>query len=172
MKHLMAGDMGTNSTEFVISGVTRREALRRGTLLGAGAVWAAPAVRSLTMSQNFATATSPFVDDEEVEKPGIPEEPPGTTEEQPPGGGTSTKPPDTTVGGEVVTKDDEPKTSNPDEVKGIQVSRPGVNQAQVQAGELPLTGIEAVDAAVLGAGLAAAGAAILKATQPDPDPQS
>lgn len=99
--------------------LTRREALRRGTLLGTGAIWAAPAVRSLTMSSNFAAATSPVVAGEEIE---------ATT-----------------------------STTIPTEVEGIVVS----------GGQLPFTGVEARNAAVLGAGLLAAGATIVHATKKD-----
>ncbi len=120
----MAGEMGTN--------LTRRDALRRGTLLGAGVVWAAPAVRTMTMSSNFAAATSPVVDDNQVE----------------------------------VT------TTEAADVEGIVVTQPGTPQvtsgaAQVSGGQLPFTGIEAGEAALLGAGMLAVGAAIVSATKQD-----
>jgi len=150
----MAGDMGTN--------LTRRDALRRGTLLGAGVVWAAPAVRSLTMSSNFAAATSPVVDDEEVEVS------PTTAE-----GTTSTTAEETTppAGGPSDTGDDDDIT----EVSGIVVSQPGAaqvsgGQVQVASGQLPLTGIEAGEAVLLGAGLLAVGGAIARATKQAVEP--
>lgn len=157
----MAGDMGTN--------LTRRDALRRGTLLGAGVVWAAPAVRTLTMSSNFAAATSPVVDDEEVEVS------PTTAE-----GTTSTTAEETTppAGGPNDTGDDDDTTG----VSGIVVSQPGApqvssgapqvsgGQVQVASGQLPLTGIEAGEAALLGAGLLAVGAAIVRATKQAVEP--
>lgn len=161
MLFVMAGDMGTN--------LTRRDALRRGTLLGAGVVWAAPAVRTLTMSSNFAAATSPVVDDEEVEvSPTTAEGTASTTAEE-------TTPP---AGGPNATDDDDDTT----EVSGIVVSQPGApqvssgapqvsgGQIQVASGQLPLTGIEAGEAALLGAGLLAVGAAIVRATKQAVEP--
>lgn len=153
MLPVMAGDTGTN--------LTRRDALRRGTLLGAGVVWAAPAVRTLTMSSNFAAATSPVVDDEEDVVPTTGSE--GTTD-----GAT------TTAGGP--NDDDDDIT----EVSGIVVSQPGApqvgsgqvsgGQVQVVSGQLPLTGIEAGEGALLGAGLLAVGAAIIRATKQGVEP--
>lgn len=40
------------------SGITRREALRKGTLAGLGMVWVTPAVTSIEMSPELAQATS------------------------------------------------------------------------------------------------------------------
>lgn len=132
--------MGTN--------LTRRDALRRGTLLGAGAVWAVPAVRSLTMSSNFAAATSPVVIGEEVE----------TT---------------TTTVGETPTTAGATPTTVEAEVEGIVVTQPPGSDPQgpgipvVSGDNLPLTGIEARDAALLGTGLLAVGAALVQATKKD-----
>jgi hypothetical protein len=136
----MAGEMGTN--------LTRRDALRRGTLLGAGAVWAAPAVRSLTMSSTFAAATSPAVIGEEVE---------GTT----------------TTAGETPTTAAGTPTTVETEVEGIVVTQPPGSDPQgpgipvVSGDNLPLTGIEARDAALLGTGLLGVGAALVQATKKD-----
>jgi len=44
-------------------GLTRREALQRGSLAGLGLVWAVPRVDSITMSAQFAQATSPVPTD-------------------------------------------------------------------------------------------------------------
>lgn len=136
----MAGEMGTN--------LTRRDALRRGTLLGAGAVWAAPAVRTLTMSSTFAAATSPAVIGEEVE---------GTT----------------TTAGETPTTAAGTPTTVETEVEGIVVTQPPGSDPQgpgipvVSGDNLPLTGIEARDAALLGTGLLGVGAALVQATKKD-----
>ena len=40
-------------------GLTRREALKRGAVLGAGVIWATPVVQSLAMSPAMAQTTSP-----------------------------------------------------------------------------------------------------------------
>lgn len=40
-------------------GLTRREALKRGAVLGAGVIWATPVVQSLAMSPALAQTTSP-----------------------------------------------------------------------------------------------------------------
>lgn len=155
MLFVMAGDSGTN--------LTRRDALRRGTLLGAGVVWAAPAVRTLTMSSNFAAATSPVVDDEEDEVLTTGSE--GTTP-------TTADGASTTAGG--------PNDDDITEVSGIVVSQPGApqvgsgqvsgGQIQVVSGQLPLTGIEAGEGALLGAGLLAVGAAIVRANKQAVEP--
>jgi hypothetical protein len=143
----MAGEMGTN--------LTRRDALRRGTLLGAGAVWATPAVRSLTMSSNFAAATSPVVIGEEVEAT------PTTTGET------------LTTAGETPTSAGAPPTTDDAKVEGIVVTQPPGSDPQgpgipvVSGDNLPLTGIEARDAALLGTGLLAVGAALVQATKKD-----
>jgi hypothetical protein len=143
----MAGDMGTN--------LTRRDALRRGTLLGAGAVWAAPAVRSLTMSSTFAAATSPVVIGEEVE------------------GTTTTAGETPTTAGETPTTAGATPTTVETEVEGIVVTQPPGSDPQgpgipvVSGDNLPLTGIEARDAALLGTGLLAVGAALVQATKKD-----
>jgi len=148
----MAGETGTN--------LTRRDALRRGTLLGAGAVWAAPAVRSLTMSSTFAAATSPVVG-EEVEATTTTGETPTTAGETP------------TTAGETPTTAGETPTTVETEVEGIVVTQPPGSDPQgpgipvVSGDDLPLTGIEARDAALLGTGLLAVGAALVQATKKD-----
>ena len=142
----MAGDMGTN--------LTRRDALRRGTLLGAGAVWAAPAVRTLTMSSNVAAATSPVVG-EEVE------------------GTTTTLGETPTTSGETPTTSGATPTTVGTDVEGIVVTQPPGSDPQgpgipvVSGDNLPLTGIEAREAALLGTGLLAVGAALVQATKKD-----
>ena len=148
-------------------GITRREALRQGTLFGAGAVWATPALSSITMSANLAAATSPTIPPPDDNTPPPPDDntpppdsntPPPDTNNPPPDTG---KPPTEVEGDEVTTS-----TTAPTSVGGISVTQP--NPSQVQAGgELPLTGLEVADTAILGAGLLAAGAALLKATEPD-----
>jgi hypothetical protein len=40
-------------------GITRREALKRGTVLGLGLVWVTPEMSSFRMTAQFAEATSP-----------------------------------------------------------------------------------------------------------------
>ncbi|HKX75292.1 MAG TPA: hypothetical protein VJR05_07865 [Acidimicrobiia bacterium] len=162
-------------------GITRREALRQGTLFGAGAVWATPALSSITMSANLAAATSPTIPPPDDNTPPPPDDnsPPPDTNNPPPD--TNNPPPDTNnplpdtnnpppdtgkppteVEGDEVTT----STTAPTSVGGISVTQP--NPSQVQAGgELPLTGLEVADTAILGAGLLAAGAALLKATEPD-----
>jgi hypothetical protein len=144
----MAGEVGTN--------LTRRDALRRGTLLGAGVVWAAPAVRTLTMSSNFAAATSPVVDDEEVEGSSTT----ATTADGPGGSADTTQP-----------GDDDDNTG----VSGVVVSQPGSPQVSsgtpmVSGGQLPFTGIEAGEAALIGAGMLAVGAAVVRATKQAVEP--
>jgi hypothetical protein len=124
----MAGIQGDNSggPSFGVpnpSGLTRREALRRGAFLGAGAVWTIPTVRTLTMSSNYAAVPSGGVEPEE------------------------TRPPQ---------DDGQPV------VGGIQVTNPGTNQVQDQ---LPLTGIDVAQTAVIGSGMVAAGAALLRASR-------
>lgn len=171
--------MNSNGADFQaeqMEGLTRRQALRKGTLLGAGAVWAAPAVRTLTMSSNFAAATSPIVDPGDTETPpkNPPTDGPGDSEDPTV---NPTEPPTEVDDNEVDDKevddnevdnevgDNEVESDSP-VVGGIQVTNPGANQ--VQSGELPLTGLDVGDTAVLAAGLMAAGAAVLKATKPDP----
>jgi len=162
----MAGDMGTN--------LTRRDALRRGTLLGAGAVWAAPAVRTLTMSSNFAAATSPVVGGEEVETTTTTVgETPTTTGQTPTTAGETP----TTAGQSPATTAQTPTTAGastgtiPTEVEGVVVTQAPGGSPQgppiVSADQLPLTGVEARGGAVLGAGLLAVGAAIVAATKED-----
>ncbi len=124
----MEREVGASETDR--AGLTRREVLLRGTFLGAGAAWSAPMVRTLTMSQDYAAATSAEVEPVEV-----------------------TTPTTTTV---------------PTEVGGISVTKPDPSQVQA-SGELPLTGLEVGDTAILGAGLMAAGAALIRATKPDPE---
>lgn len=57
------------------SALTRREALKKGTLLGVGAIWMAPAAHTLQMSKQFAATTSgpsgePRTDDKTAETNG------------------------------------------------------------------------------------------------------
>lgn len=100
-------------------------------------MWMAPMVRTLTLSQDFAAVASGGVE---------PVETPPTTGLTPPSPPQNNKP--------------------PVQVGGISVNQP--SPAQVQAGnELPLTGLDVADGVVLGAGLLAAGTALIKATEPD-----
>jgi LPXTG-motif cell wall-anchored protein len=128
----MAGIQGNDFSEPAFgvadpspSGLTRREALRRGAFLGAGAVWTIPTVRTLTMSSTYAAVPSGGVE---------PEETPPPEDNGPP----------------------------PPEVGGIQVTNPRTNQVQDQ---LPLTGIDAAQTAMIGSGMVAAGAALLRASR-------
>lgn len=41
-----------------MASITRRDALKRGALIGAGAVWATPVIQSIGMSRAFATVVS------------------------------------------------------------------------------------------------------------------
>jgi len=53
-------DWGARATsDEVGGGITRRDALRRGTLAGLGLVWVTPQVASFTMTAQFAQSTSP-----------------------------------------------------------------------------------------------------------------
>lgn len=45
-------------------GITRREALKRGTVLGLGLVWVTPEMSSFRMTAQFAEATSPVPETE------------------------------------------------------------------------------------------------------------
>ena len=52
------------SSEEASSGITRREALKRGTMLGLGLVWVTPEMSSFRMTAQFAEATSPVPETE------------------------------------------------------------------------------------------------------------
>jgi hypothetical protein len=57
MRH---GDWEAGATpDETRSGITRREALKRGTVLGLGLVWVTPEMSSFRMTAQFAEATSP-----------------------------------------------------------------------------------------------------------------
>lgn len=140
-------------------GITRRQALKRGLVIGTGVVWATPVVQVIRVSKAYAQTTSP----------GNGEDVGGGRVEQPPGNGGN---------GNGVTPPGDGVTPPGDEVKDVVVTQPEDPNvpAQVAPGDitaqapvteteaetLPLTGIEVLPLAALGGGLLASGAASLK----------
>jgi hypothetical protein len=112
------------------------------------------------MSSNFAAATSPVVIGEEVTTTTAGETP--TTAGETP-----------TTSGETPTTAGATPTTVETEVEGIIVTQPPGGDSQgpgipvVSGDNLPLTGLEARDAALLGTGLLAVGAALVQATKKD-----
>lgn len=65
MKH--AGWDGRATSDESGTGISRRDALKRGTLLGLGLVWVTPQMSSFSMTAQFAQATSPVPETTEPE---------------------------------------------------------------------------------------------------------
>lgn len=146
-------------------GITRRDALRRGSLAGLGLIWVTPQMSSFTMTAQFAQATSPVT---ETTQPGSqtteattgpttektePSTGPTTVETQPP----STESVEPTVRGTTV----EPTT--PSTAKGPE-SRSEIED-EVLSGQLPFTGLPLEQLIPLAGGTLATGAAVLRAAR-------
>lgn len=153
-------------------GLTRREALRRGTLLGIGMVWVTPRVDSFTMASQYAQATSP------VPETTIPSE--DTTVPS----GDTTVPSDSTTVPEVgdstvdattpsvdtteqtivepTTVDTGGSGSSPTSQPGGEGRRPDEIEDEVLSGQLPFTGLPLEQLLPLAGGAVATGAAAVR----------
>lgn len=141
------------------SGITRREALRKGTLAGLGMVWVTTAVTSIEMSPELAQATSG----------------PKTSTTQP-GGETST------------SNGDSPSTSSSSQATSTEAGQPSTSadvksqttsqgstapssgptaapQDEVLADNLPFTGLPLEQLLPLAGGAVATGAALVRAAR-------
>lgn len=159
----------SGTPEEAKDGLTRREALRRGTLAGIGLVWATPQVASYRMTAHLAQATSPVAGTtipgattteppektSEPEEPKEPEEPTGSTEPE-----IEDKVSPTTISREPTTVDKgpsaeaaQPRTErgSSDEIKD-----------EVLSSELPFTGLPLEQLLPLAGGAVATGAAAVR----------
>jgi len=142
-------------------GLTRREALRRGSLAGLGLVWAVPRVDSITMSAQYAQATSPV--------------PTATTQPE----NDTTQPENGTTGPENDTTQPENGTEPTTEGTPVEstsptsdgTSEPTVKETiieasppegEVVADDLPFTGLPLEQLLPLAGGAIATGAAVVR----------
>lgn len=151
-------------------GVTRRQALKRGLVIGTGVVWATPMIQVIRMSEAYAQITS-LGPGQKTQPPGNGVAPgdgvsPGNGGT--PGNGGGLEPPDE-VEGIVITQPPQvssppPQVSSPppQQVAPKVVTPPSGVAVDVTAETLPLTGMDVAPLAALGSGLLAAGAASLK----------
>lgn len=149
-------------------GLTRREALRRGTLAGIGLVWATPQVASYRMTAQLAQATSPVAGttipgattepSEKTTEPTDPKEP-----QEPTG---STEPTDevspTTISREP-TQETVDKGPSAEATQPRNERRPsGEIKDEVLSSELPFTGLPLEQLLPLAGGAVATGAAAVR----------
>lgn len=150
---------GTSGEET--NGLTRREALRRGTLAGIGLVWVTPQVASYRMTAQLAQATSPVAG---TTIPGA-----TTTESK-----ESQEPPSSTepeIEDEVspTTISREPTEDTVDKSPSAEATQPrteressGEIKDEVLASELPFTGLPLEQLLPLAGGAVATGAAAVR----------
>ncbi|MFP4554768.1 MAG: hypothetical protein ACLFRT_13035 [Actinomycetota bacterium] len=149
-------------------GLTRREALRRGTLAGIGLVWATPQVVSYRMSAQLAQATSPVAGttvpgatttepSEKTSEPEEPKEPTGSTEPE--------------IEDEVspTTISKEPTEETVDKGPSAEATQPPAERDsseeikdEVLSSELPFTGLPLEQLLPLAGGAVATGAAAVR----------
>lgn len=164
--------------EMPESGITRREALRKGTMAGLGMVWVTPAVTSIEMSPALAQATSGPKTDTTQSQGNTSTSNGGST----PTSNGGTTPTSTDVGGTSTSIDDNGTSSS----TGVQASSTGggatsssadVNSQttsqgptaaprdEVLADDLPFTGLPLEQLLPLAGGAVATGAAIVRAAR-------
>ncbi len=148
----------TRAPDEVPEGLTRREALRRGTLAGIGLVWATPQVASYQMTAQLAQATSPVAGttipgattepSEKTTDPEIEDEVSPTT--------ITREPTEETVGKGPSAEATQPRTEreSSEEIKD-----------EVLASELPFTGLPLEQLLPLAGGAVATGAAAVRLAQ-------
>lgn len=149
-------------------GLTRREALRRGTLAGIGLVWATPQVASYRMTAQLAQATSPVAgttipgtteppekttDPKDPKEPKEPKEPTGSTEPTDEVSPTTISRDPTTVDKGPSAEATQPRTErgSSEEIKD-----------EVLSSELPFTGLPLEQLLPLAGGAVATGAAAVR----------
>lgn len=146
-------------------GLTRREALRRGTLAGIGLVWATPQVMSYRMTPQLAQATSPVAG---TTIPGATTEPTEKTTEPPEEKTPSTEP---EIEDEVspTTISREPTEETVDRGSSAESTQPRVEREsseeiedEVLSSELPFTGLPLEQLLPLAGGAVATGAAAVR----------
>lgn len=157
-------------------GLTRREALRRGTLAGLGLVWAAPSVQSINMSVQYAQATSP-TPETTIPGNGTTEPTTGPSTESTTGStadSTTRATTESTTGsttesitpsGESTTPETEDttvETASPPEVDAGEEEAEPEAADEVLAGELPFTGLQLEQLLPLAGGAIATGAAAVR----------
>lgn len=152
-------------------GLTRREALRRGSLAGIGLVWATPQVASYRMTAQLAQATSPVAGTtipgatttEPSEKTSEPKEPKEPTE--------PTEPTNPEIQDEVspTSISEEPTEETVDKGPTAEATQPpGERQSseeiedEVLSSELPFTGLPLEQLLPLAGGAVATGAAAVR----------
>lgn len=157
----------SGTPEEAPEGLTRREALRRGTLAGIGLVWATPQVSSYRMTAQLAQATSPVAGttipgattepSEKTSEPKEPEEPTASTEPE--------------IEDEVspTTISREPTEETVDKGPSAGATQPRTEREssreikdEVLASELPFTGLPLEQLLPLAGGAVATGAAAVR----------
>ena len=161
-------------------GITRREALRKGTLAGLGMVWVTPAVTSVEMSPALAQATSgPETDTTQgqgntsTSNGGTtPTSNDGTTATTSDVGNTSSSAgaqASSTAGGATSSSQDVRSQTTAQGTTGGPTAAP---ETQVLADDLPFTGLPLEQLLPLAGGAVATGAAIVRAARDKEDPDS
>lgn len=146
-------------------GLTRREALRRGTLAGIGLVWATPQVTSYRMTAQLAQATSPVPG---TTIPGATTE--GTEEEtEPPEEKTPSTGPEIEDEVSPTTISQEPTQETVDKGPSAESTQPRAERGsseeikdEVLSSELPFTGLPLEQLLPLAGGAVATGAAAVR----------
>lgn len=157
-------------------GLTRREALRRGTLAGIGLVWATPQVVSYRMTAQLAQATSPVPGttipgaattepSEKTTEPEEPKEPKESTESTEPAIKDDVSP--TSISREPTTVDRGPsaEATQPRTERGSSEEI----KDEVLSSELPFTGLPLEQLLPLAGGAVATGAAAVRLARERPE---
>lgn len=148
-------------------GITRRDALRRGTMAGLGLVWVTPKVASFSMTAQYAQATSPVPETTVPENEGTDPATKDTTEATDPST-ASTDPIDPEVEGTVI---ETTPTTGP-EAGATQVEAQPEVKDEVLSSELPFTGLPLEQLLPLAGGAIATGAAAVRMARERKDPEA
>ncbi len=150
------------------TGITRREALKRGTLLSLGLVWVTPQMSSYAMTAQFAQATSPVPETTEPEVS-------DTIEIEDEVEDVEVENGEEVVSSEIEDEVEDVEVENgeevvsgeiEDEVEDVEVE----NGEEVVSGELPFTGFPLEQLLPIAGGALATGAAVVRAARERKEP--